>query len=223
MQAVRSTNGALLHWRTVAVTIRRAEAEDRDALYDICLRTGDAGADASTVVHDPALLGHLFVGPYAALEPDLAFVAVYDDGIAGYVVGTADTRAFEARLEAEWFPALRRRYPDGSGDGFDALLVALLHHPASAEDAVVASHPAHLHIDLLPRLQGSGVGSRLMATIHDACRARGAAGMHLGVSQRNTRAIGFYRHLGYDVLHEDPITLTLGLALQPRPMARWRP
>ena len=143
----------------------------------------------------------------------VAFVAVDAEGVAGYVVGTADSRAFEAKLEADWYPALRERYPDGSGDGFDAMLVALLHHPMRADDAVVASHPAHLHIDLLPRLQGTGMGPRLMATMHDACRAAGARGMHLGVSQRNSRALGFYRHLGYVTLHEDPITVTMGLAL----------
>jgi len=198
---------------TADATIRPAEPGDLDDLYDICLRTGDAGQDASGSLTDHRLLGHLFVAPYAVLEPELAFVAVDAEGVAGYVVGTADSRAFEAKLEADWYPALRERYPDGSGEGFDAMLVALFHHPMRADDAVVAGHPAHLHIDLLPRLQGTGIGPRLMATMHDACRARGAAGMHLGVSQRNTRALGFYRHLGYVTLHEDPITVTMGLVL----------
>jgi GNAT superfamily N-acetyltransferase len=196
-----------------AATIRPVEPGDLDALYDICLRTGDAGEDASAVFTDPRLLGHLFVAPYAVLEPRLAFVAVDDEGVGGYVVGTADTRAFEARLEAEWYPPLRARHPDGTGEGFDAMLVALLHHPMRADDAIVATHPAHLHIDLLPRLQGAGLGGRLMAAIHAACRAEGARGMHLGVSPRNARALGFYRHLGYEVLHEDPITVTMGLLL----------
>jgi hypothetical protein len=31
------------------------------------------------------------------------------------------------------------------------------------------------------------------------------------VSAQNPRAIGFYRHLGYDVLHEDELSVTLGL------------
>ena len=50
-----------------------------------------------------------------------------------------------------------------------------------------------------------------MATMHEAVAARGAAGLHLGVNQRNTRALGFYRHLGYRSLHEDAITATLGI------------
>ena len=123
------------------IEIRLATDADRDALYDICLRTGDAGEDASGVVNDPRLLGELFVAPYAALEPELSFVAVDDEGVAGYVVGTADTRAFEARQEAEWFPALRARYPKGPARASTPSLVALIHDPVRADDAVVAGAP----------------------------------------------------------------------------------
>jgi ribosomal protein S18 acetylase RimI-like enzyme len=197
-----------------APTIRPAEPSDLGAMYDICFRTSAAGDEPTgDEAPDPQLLGHHYVGPYLALEPDLAFVAVDEAGVGGYVVGTADTRAFEARLEVEWYPPLRQEYPEGTGDGYDAILVALLHHVVTAADDVVATHPAHLHIDLLPRLQGRGVGRRLMDTMHDACRARGATGLHLGVSPQNRRAVGFYRHLGYEVLREDDFSVTLGLDL----------
>ena len=33
-------------------------------------------------------------------------------GACGYILGTGDTRAFEARCEAKWWPALRARYAD---------------------------------------------------------------------------------------------------------------
>jgi ribosomal protein S18 acetylase RimI-like enzyme len=38
----------------------------------------------------------------------------------------------------------------------------------------------------------------------------GAAGVHLGVARENTRAIGFYRHLGFATLAEDEHSLVLG-------------
>ena len=46
------------------------------------------------------------------LEPDLALVAEDDQGVAAYMVGTVDTRAFEARCEAEWWPSRREIYAD---------------------------------------------------------------------------------------------------------------
>jgi hypothetical protein len=54
--------------------LRRYRPEDLDALYDICLKTGDTGEDATGLYRDPEVLGHLYAGPYATLEPELAFV-----------------------------------------------------------------------------------------------------------------------------------------------------
>ena len=68
---------------------------------------------------------------------------------------------------------------------------------------MLAEYPAHLHIDLLPRLQGRGVGRRLVDTLLDALRRRGVPGVHLGVDAANTRAIGFYEHVGFAPIGPD--------------------
>ena len=46
-------------------------------------------------------------GPYAILEPSLALVVEDGLGVAGFAVGTADTVAWEERLERDWWPLLR--------------------------------------------------------------------------------------------------------------------
>src|SRR3954464_996396 len=92
--------------------IRPYRPGDLDALHDICLKTGDGGRDATHHYKDPRVIGEIFAAPYATFEPQHAFVAEDEDAVAGYILGTADTRAFEARLEAEWWPALRARYAD---------------------------------------------------------------------------------------------------------------
>lgn len=200
--------------------VRPARRADADAVYDICARTAYAGGDARGHVDDPALFGHVYAGAYLAHAPDTCFVAEDGDGVAGYVVGATDSVAFAATLEERWWPPLRRRYPeDVERRDLDSLLVALVHSPLLPEPAICETHPSHLHIDLLPRAQGTGLGRRLMETIADAFVARGSTGLHLGVSTRNERAIAFYRHLGLVELHADPITLTLGWVL-PRPRAR---
>jgi ribosomal protein S18 acetylase RimI-like enzyme len=186
--------------------IRAAAAEDRAAMYAICRLTGNAGEDATALYHDPDLLGEVWVGPYLALEPDLAFVGVDEDGVAGYVVGAADTAKFEAACEQRWWPQLRRRYPeppDSDTLSPDQELHRWIHHPPRTPDAVVAEYPAHLHIDLLPRVQGRGLGRRLMDTLVERLRRLGVPGVHLGVHPANHRAIGFYRHLGFEPLGRD--------------------
>jgi ribosomal protein S18 acetylase RimI-like enzyme len=180
--------------------IRRALPADRPILDDICVRTGDNGEDARALYRHPELLGEIWVGPYLALQPDLAFIAEDGDGAVGYVLGAEDTRAFDAACEQHWWPALRVRYPEPPAEATptaDDSLLRRIHHPAITPAPVVEEFPAHLHIDILPRGQGHGIGRRLMTTLFDALRERGVAGVHLGVSTSNTRAIGFYRHLGF--------------------------
>lgn len=140
------------------MTLRGYRPADLDAMYDICLKTGDSGDDATGIYTDPRLLGEVFVGPYAAFEPDLAFVVEDDEGVGGYVIGARDTRGFEQSCEREWWPALRERYPENAfpADGRDAKIVRLIHHPGAAAEHIVRDYPSHLHIDLLPRTQGRG-------------------------------------------------------------------
>src|SRR5688500_11287087 len=110
--------------------IRAYRPSDLDRLYEICVRTGDAGQDEHALVTDKKLYGHIWAAPYGVIEPEHAFVVDGDDGLAaGYVLGALDSRQFEARCEAEWWPALRSQYPSGSGDGLDAMLIGLIHNP----------------------------------------------------------------------------------------------
>ena len=179
--------------------IRPARPTDRDAIYDVCLRTGDAGDDATALVDDHELFGDVWVGAYLALRPALAFVAESGAGVDGYIVGTEDTAEFAAECEVRWWPARRARYPDPPDDGVlspDQVLHRHVHHPPSPPPLdVLVEYPAHLHVDLLPRAQGHGTGRRLLETLFDALVD--VPGIHLGVDPRNGRAASFYLHQGF--------------------------
>lgn len=196
--------------------LRPYRSGDHDAVYDICVRTGAAGEDATRLLRDPALLGHLYAGPYLALAPDLAFVVEDDDGVAGYILGAADTTEFEDRLERAWWPDLRLRYPAWRTDGdavLDDQLIALMHSPARTRADLVATYPSHLHIDLLPRLQGQGWGRQLIGTLVERLRATGSHGLHLGVATANTGAQAFYRVVGFTEVDDDGVSVTFAMAL----------
>ena len=92
--------------------IRPYRSADLDDLYRICLQTAADGQDATALFGDPMLPGQVFAAPYGIFEPSLAWVAEDSAGAAGYVLGALDTRAFEERLERDWWPALRAGYPD---------------------------------------------------------------------------------------------------------------
>ena len=124
--------------------------------------TGLAGGDASHLYGDPRLMGHIYAAPYALLEPQLALVVEDGDGVAGFAVGTTDTTAWERRLEQSWWPALRERFAlpaeaDAAGWTPDQRRAFIIHRPAATPPLVALTYPAHLHLNLLPRLHGRGV------------------------------------------------------------------
>jgi GNAT superfamily N-acetyltransferase len=198
--------------------IRSYQPRDRDAVYDICVRTADAGGDARGRYSTDELMGDLFAGPYLHLEPSLAHVL--DDGgrAVGYVLGTADTAAFAERYAAEWIPHLGDRYPAPPPPPRDHEqdMVALHHDPQRMVLPELRDYPAHLHIDLLPGYQGRGYGRGLIARFLAGC---GAPGLHVAMVTANVRARGFYDRLGFEVLPvADPGPLTyLGVTLQGSP------
>jgi ribosomal protein S18 acetylase RimI-like enzyme len=197
------------------LAVRAYRDDDLEALYPICLRTGAAGEDATDLMADPRLLGDLYAAPYAVLEPEHAFVL--DDGTGtavGYVLGALDTEAFDARCEAEWWPAVRARHPAGQTTGrLDDLFLVRLHEPRRAPAAVLARYPSHLHIDLLPVAQSGGWGRALLERLFAVLRDDGSRGVHLGVSAANQRAVGFYRHLGFQELASDRGGHLMGMLL----------
>lgn len=196
------------------MTVRRFQPGDAASLYDICLRTGASGQDASSRYADPELLGHVYVGPYLKLAPEFAFV-VEDRDVTGYVVGAPDTHAFESSCEQHWWPPLRDRYPPPApaDRSPDADMVRLVHEPPHAAEPVLDAYPAHLHIDLLPRSQGQGYGRRLLDVLFAAFARAAVPGVHLGVGAGNHRAIAFYRRMGFEELDRSPGSIVMARPL----------
>jgi ribosomal protein S18 acetylase RimI-like enzyme len=189
-------------------TIRPYASEDLPALYDICLATGAAGSDAGHLYHDRKVLGHVYAAPYAVLEPESAYVVEDAEGVGGYIVGTHDTRAFETQLESEWWPELRTRYSDPSSATEpwtpDQRMAHLIHNPPRTPRRIAEPYPAHLHINLLPRFQGDGIGRLLIRTWLARMAAEGAAAAHLGVGPANARAVRFYQAFGFREIERLP-------------------
>ncbi len=185
--------------------IRDYAAKDREAAFYICMKTGDHGADGEAFFReDPDALGRVYVEPYLQFEPGLALVLEDDSGVCGYALGASDTREFYQRYDREIRPHLVAKFAEPLGDSSAWNRVQETHHSYHHPDYVLPEpydqYPAHLHIDLLPRAQGSGWGRKLIETLLDRLRTLDVAGVHLGMSGVNHTAYGFYRHLGFEEL-----------------------
>jgi GNAT superfamily N-acetyltransferase len=192
----------------VQANIRPYVSEDLPALYQVCLATGDAGNDASHLYHDWKLIGHIYAAPYGVLSPETAFVVEDEFGVGGYIVGPHDTRSFEHEMESEWWPELRTHYadpPEPRDDWTpDQRLSFLIHHPPRTPKRICEPYPAHLHINLLPRLQAKGVGRILIRAWLERMAAIGVDKVHLGVGPANERAVRFYRAFGFSEIERLP-------------------
>ncbi|HEY8577491.1 MAG TPA: GNAT family N-acetyltransferase [Devosia sp.] len=198
------------------VNLRRYRESDLEALYHICLATGDAGKDASPQHADPKLVGHIYSAPYGVLEPEHVWVAEDDEGVAGYLVGTHDTDAFAARQERSWWPTLRTQYdevPEQDLTAADLMRLKAIRQPEHNPGDLVAEYPAHIHMNLLPRIRGQRVGSRLLEHWIADAKAAGVAGIHLGASSGNTGGVAFWTKSGFTPLRTVDRTVWFGMRL----------
>lgn len=184
------------------VIIRQANPGDIDALYRVSLQTGHLGGDASHLYADPKMMGHIYSAPYLRFEPDLAFVVERDNHVVGFCVGAADTSSFAARLEADWWPALRNKYPEPdektqSTWSADERRSHMIHRPESAPGPIAAQYPAHIHMNLLPIVQGQRLGGRLLGHWIGKAEKLGVAAAHIGSNAHNARAIRFWGKQGF--------------------------
>ncbi|HTZ94078.1 MAG TPA: hypothetical protein VMB74_16930 [Streptosporangiaceae bacterium] len=74
------------------------------------------------------------------------------------------TKEFEKRLETDWWPALRDRYPAPPAalpqDQWtpDQRAASFMHAQGTTPDGLAEHYLSHLHINLVPRLQSRGLG-----------------------------------------------------------------
>jgi ribosomal protein S18 acetylase RimI-like enzyme len=198
------------------INIRRAVLSDLPCFYEICLKTGDGGKDASALFFDQYLLGHYYAAPYLVYRSGICFAVEYEYRPQGYIVAVPDTESFKKWMEEQWLPPLRKQYPKPfppARSEKEKEIIELIHgrkFPVDiTEQPWLTDYPAHLHIDLLPSLQGKGQGRVLMNKLFDELAQKGVSGLHLGVSSSNAGAIAFYKKMDFSVLEEHDWGLTM--------------
>ena len=196
-------------------SIRSYKSADTSAVYEICLKTGNSGQDATHLFSDPLVLGHLYVGPYMEFEPQSVFILEDDQGPCGYIMGVLDSQTYYQWMHSEWLPKIRVDYkkPTGNPDIWDETekITNLLFHPVSQR--LLPDFPSHLHIDLLSRAQGKGQGKLMMDRFIDYLRYNKIPGVHLELSVNNDRAFNFYRKHGMQELDRDNESIIMGYYL----------
>ena len=196
------------------IKIRSYHPSDLTSLYRICLKTADSGSDASNIYKDPDLVGHFYAAPYVLFEPELTIIAALNENPYGYILGTKNSTQFYDKCEQEWFPTLRLKYPIPAEDDStrDAKIIRLIHNGIIHKQELV-EYPAHLHIDLLPEIQGKGLGRKMIELFINKLSELDVKALHLETGKSNTGAIKFYERLGFHIIKEYEKSIAFGMKL----------
>ena len=194
--------------------IRPATPADEQQIAHICLLTGADGGDATGSFSDDTALADVFALPYLYGPSCFAWVVDVGGVAQGYVVAAADTDAFQQWFSGEWW--VERGPLHTVTNERDEWLAAMANNPTRCLSDAAVDYPAHLHIDLLPQLQGAGWGRRLIDTLMAQLADQGVPGVHLVATRANTGAQAFYPKTGFATISEDDGSVTFARSTAPR-------
>jgi len=180
--------------------IKQAEIEDIEDLAKVALTTAIGGKDGTDYFYNKNAVSQYFCEPYIKYDNQYCFDVVENDICEGYTVGAVDSKDFFAWFNESWLPSLREIYSGCQIKTKEEKDIIDLINKDVENSSFFEEYPAHLHINLSKNLQGKKIGSKLINTLLDKFAEQGVKGVHLGVDIKNDRAIGFYRHLGFEII-----------------------
>lgn len=183
--------------------LRVASPNDEAGIAHVCLLTADSGKDASALYSRADLPALIWATPYLHHSLQNCFVVVQDENVVGFIVTTPNTRRFEQWQRISWWPQVETKLKDfrPQTERDHAALSAIQSMKRPAPE-YADQYPAHLHINLLPEVQGTGYGRKLMMSALDKLKSERVSGIHLGVAEQNANAIGFYDALGFTKIEQ---------------------
>ncbi|WP_433151048.1 GNAT family N-acetyltransferase [Actinomadura nitritigenes] len=182
--------------------IRSFTESDRPELLALFARAREDSPAASLWGHEESE-ADIYLTPYMDLEPESLFVAESGGRLVGCLTGCRDSSRLPSE-EARMLEAIRTHrlmlrprlaafFARSTGD----LLWGAAHRRPRAAAFEDPRWPAHLHINLVPEARGTGAAENLMTAWFDRLRATGSPGCHLQTLCENTRALAFFRRMGF--------------------------
>lgn len=188
------------------IQIRRFEAKDREDVRRISCETSFLEADRSEFIDDDEILADALTIYYTDYEPESCFVAVKDEKVVGYIIGTKSVPQMEKVFSRQILPKLIMKAFQ-RGVFLRAKIWSLCIHAIASglkgefyAPHFSAEYPAMLHINIDKEHRGRQLGKRLIEQYINFLRAQGAAGVHFGTMSEGAKT--FFLKAGFELLHE---------------------
>ncbi|WP_083734208.1 GNAT family N-acetyltransferase [Actinomadura sp. CNU-125] len=194
--------------------IRTFQEDDRAELRKLFARAGE-GSPVESLWGHPESEADIYLTPYIDLYPDSLFLAVSEGRLVGYLTGCPDTSSFPSedellvRAVRKHRLLLRRKSVAFIARSMTDLAGAAVRRRPTAKGFDDPRWPAHLHLTVAPEARGTGAADGLMNGWRDRLRAVGSPGCHLQTLRENTRAVRFFRRMGF--AEHGPAVFVLGI------------
>lgn len=183
-----------------AVRIRAYAPVDRCAVRAISYDTAFMGESASIFFDHREVLADALTSYFTDCEPESSFVAVVDDTVVGYLIGTRDTRVMRARQRRCWlrYFSYMRALGSWRNIGFvSRCIISLMRGEVYVPD-FYAEYPATLHINIAEKYRHSGIGFRLIEAYQEYLRSFHISGVCLATMSERARV--FFEKTGFHVM-----------------------
>ncbi len=134
---------------------------------------------------------HIFCDYYLENEGENCFVLSHDGKSVGYVICAENYDDFEVLYENKYIPQIMHM-----SEG----LVNWANEAYEFQKKFKDEYPAHLHIDILPKYQRCGWGSKLINILVEHLKEKGVKGVMLSTGVDNKNACSFYKKYGFKEL-----------------------
>lgn len=194
------------------IIIRPCKNDDEDGILEVCYKTGYMGEDLNNrgIFNDVKLFGYLFCLYYIRYEKKNCFVAVDSNRgnkIVGYIIGTLNSKRQEKLFKKKMIYKIVLRLLLHTSWKYPESLKQILFFIKSLDlknepKNLYKEYPSHLHINILPEYQHKGIGTMLMDKFETHVRENNIVGIHLRTSNKNIKALPFYKRKGYNIVYQ---------------------
>lgn len=191
--------------------IRPLQPGDREAVRRLCGDTADSGEPIERVFSDRVLVVDTLTRYYTDLDPAWSWVADASGQLAGYVLAAPDTPTVERAVQRRVAPwAVARSILHGAlfrPETWRMLATLGANRRALASrHSLMATYPAHVHINLNTGFRSQGLGGRLLDTALQQLREARIGGVHASVRADNLHAGRLFESHGFTVVHHSEMT-----------------
>lgn len=194
-------------------TIRPYVSADQSAVYEVCRRTCDDGADGTEIFpFHKDLVADKLIGAFLTNSPEYCFVMEDEEGVCGYLLAALDHDVHDKKLEMAWLPTMQDKYPKPTHSANNLSpaeeMISSLHcHKGYTCEPLQKSYPSLVRVDMLPGRCNDAMARHALAVTVAALKTNGSHGICAEIHVGDRSTVERYSALGMKEVTAQPPTL----------------